>query len=147
MKEAIVDSSDHTVTLENEHVLAGKKKSLSAKKSTRANPQKKKTSGNMTGGNPTLTQKTTNLSTEVIVTPDSPQKSSPDSSLTGPSSFGSASEPIVATQSRSTIRLRRIVGSSFGSAYEPMLLDSTLEETPPVATQPRSKIRPPAFLC
>ena len=55
-KEAILDSSDHTVTLENGHKLAGKKKPSPPKNSTRANHQKKTTSGNFTGGNPILTQ-------------------------------------------------------------------------------------------
>ena len=101
--------------------LAAKRKSLPPDNSTGANRQKKTTSGNLTGGNPTLKQTTTNSSTEVIVIPDSPHKSSQDSSLLGPSSLRFASEPIV--------------------------LDSTPEETHPVVTQPRSKIRPPALLC
>ena len=83
--------------------------------------EKKTTSGKLTGGNPTLIQTTTNSSTEVVVIPDSPQKSSHDSSLPGP--------------------------SSFGSALELILLDSTPEETHSVAIQPRSTIRRPAFLC
>ena len=58
-KEAIVDSSYHTVTLEIEHILAGKRTSLPPQKSTRANPQKKTTSRKMTGGYPTLIQTTT----------------------------------------------------------------------------------------
>ena len=107
--------------MESGHILAGKRKSSPPQKSTRANPQKKTTSGKLTGGNPTLIQTTTNSSTEVIVIPDSPQKSCQDSSLPGP--------------------------SSFGSALEPILLESTPEETHPVATQPTSTIRPPAFLC
>ena len=74
----------------------------------------------LTGGNPTLIQTTTNSSTEAIVIPDSPQKSSQDSSLPGP--------------------------SSFESALEPLFLDSTPDETHHVATQPRSTIRQPAFL-
>ena len=109
------------VTLENVHILAGKRKSSPPQKSTRANPQKKLTSGKLTGGNPTLIQKTTYSSTEVIVIPDNPQISSQDSSFPGP--------------------------SSFGSALDPILLDSIQEETHPVATQPRSTIRLPAFLC
>ena len=84
-------------------------------------PSEKNTSGKLTGGNPTLIQTTTNSSTEVIVIPEIPQKSSQDSSLPEP--------------------------SSSGSALEPILLDSTPEETHPVATQPRSTIRPPTFLC
>ena len=119
-KEAIVDSLDHLVTLEKGHILAGKMKSSPPKNSTRANPQKKTTSGNLTGGNPTRTQTITKSLTEVIVIPDFPQKSSDDSSLPGPSSFGSTLEPIV--------------------------LD-TPEERHPVATQPRSTFRPPALLC
>ena len=120
-KEAILDSSDHTVTLENGHILAGKKKPSPPKKSTRANHQKKTTSGNFTGGNPIPTQTTTISSTEAIVFSDSPQKLSQDSSLNGPSSFGSAIEPKV-------------------------LDDSTPEEVPSVAIQSQSTIRPPAFL-
>ena len=72
-----------------------KRKSSPPQKSTRANPQKKTTSGKLTGGNPTLIEMTTNSSTEVIVIPDSPQKSSQDSSLPGPSSIGSALDPIL----------------------------------------------------
>ena len=101
------------VILQNGHILA--------QKSSRANPQKKTTSGNLTGGNSTLRQTITNSSAEVIVIPDSPEKLSQDSSLPGP--------------------------PSFGSALEPRVLDSTPEETHPVATQPTSTIRPPAFLC
>ena len=112
---------NHTGTLENGHNLAGKRESSPPQKSTRASPQKKTTSGKLTGGNPTLIQRTTNSSTEVIVISDSPQKSSQDSSIPGP--------------------------SSFASALEPTKLDSTPEETHSVATQPRSTIRPPAFLC
>ena len=73
-KEAIVDSSNHTVTLENRHILARKRKSSPPQKSTRTNPQKTTTSGKLTGGNPTLIQTTTNSSTEVFVIPDSPSE-------------------------------------------------------------------------
>ena len=109
------------VTLQKGHILAGKSKPSPPQKSSRANPQNKTTSANFTGGNPTLIQTITNSSTGVIVVPDCPQKLSKDSSLPGPPSFGSALEPIV--------------------------LDSTSEETHPVATQPTSTVRPPAFLC
>ena len=107
--------------MENGHILAGKRKSSPFQKSTRSNPQKRTTSGNLTGGNATLIQTTTKLSTEVIVIPDSPQKLSQDNSLPVP--------------------------SSSGSALDPILLDSTPKETHHVVTQPRSTIRPPAFLC
>ena len=59
---------------------AGKRKSSPPKKSTRANPQKKTTSANLTCGNATATQTTEKSSTEVIVIPDSPQKMSSSSS-------------------------------------------------------------------
>ena len=116
-----VDSSNRTVTLEKGYILDAKRKSSLLQKSTRANPQKKTTSGNLTGGNPTLIQTTTNSSTESIVIPDSPQKYSQDSSFPG--------------------------HSIFGSALEPKVLDSTPEETHPLATQLRSTVVPPAFFC
>ena len=207
VKEAIVDSSDHTVTLEYEHILrksdlaikekirpgtskilvntrpegtdsscfpslAGKSKSSPPKKSTSAYPQKKTTCGNSTCGNPTSTQTNTNPLTEVSVIPKSPQKSSgsfASSSLNLNSWDGLISEsfedvsnnnapfnqesynnldlsftgeeipsgPSVAAHSSS------LPGpSSSGSASEPIVLDSLPEETPRIATQTRSAIRP-----
>ena len=59
-KEAVDDSSNHTVTLENGDILAGKRKSSPPQKSSRANAQNKTTSGKLNGGNPFLIQINTN---------------------------------------------------------------------------------------
>ena len=135
-------------------------------------PQKKKTCVDSTCGSPTSTQTITIPSTEVIVIPESPQKSSGSSS--SPTSLNLNSwdglidkifedisnnnalikqelynnvdlsftgeevpnGPWVAIHSSSLPGL-----SSAGSASDPIVLDSTPEETPPIATQTSSATR------
>ena len=119
-KEAIVDYSDHTVTLQIGHILAGR----GNHRLPRSQPA------------PTLRRRR-----RVEHDWRKPDAHTNEHKFVDRSYrySGFPSEIVSRQQSSWTIIL--------GSTLEPKVLDSTPEETHPVATQPRFTFRPPAFLC